>query len=884
MFEEVIKKGRVKIEGKKRRILAHRENGKVELYNEHIHKTRISLEKQLRLDRFVLQSLASNLIEKYQLALDTDSFLSILTESLSYHDLGKCSPYFQKQKMDNEDFKGWEFPESFEPTSNHSYLGAIFFSLHLLRNYDLDSNLVLLTLPYVIEGHHTRLRNVTSEKYGLASLAEDEKYHKYEGDLVYLSRIYGGVNYEVKKLKGEIEKLRELFQLYIDGLKEDSHLLSTFYNYVYSLLIRSDFLAAANAFLSENAFKEELSEFFNRIEEPTIYKMRRGFEKKQEEYDKSVEDNELNPLRQKMGREALGNLKEGINSGDRVFFLKMPTGGGKTHTSLSLSLELLEGTDINRIIYALPYTSLLEQNYDYIRSVLKLETADEVRGIYSYSDLSHQSEKAETVMNRDDFFEYPFICTTNVSLMNSVLKFDKSNSYRFSALANSVMVLDEIQSLPRKYWPEFNYLLNTLSLELNIYVVLMSATVPSLEKLKHSRKQEEKFAKDVNYLIDQPHQYFQEFKRNCLVEPNFDRVKIAEDDISNLTDYVLKKAKVNFEHGRNHGLVVVNTVDLSRKLYRNLTRKLYGKTEVLLLNSTLLSGRKRQIINRINDLDTEQKTILISTQSIEAGMDVSFHFVIRDIAPLESIEQVRGRCNREKELQKGLVYLIQIEGKEGNLEANKIYQQWIIDETKEAIECDGSDYDSNDIDLYFDSCIEKINETTEKKHELTSADNIACWNKLKYEETNKQANKNRNVFHVDVIEEEYNSYSFFVPTKLNSELFSTEDLAFLKQRVEKQEVSSLIKGGKVKGSVVLELYQKELSEKDRSYRRSKILKQKFSSLISKFTFSSALTLTEKKLEDKFEKIGPYFVIPKNMIGESDGLYSVTKGFNRSYFK
>ena len=136
-----------------------------------------------------------------------------------------------------------------------------------------------------------------------------------------------------------------------------------------------------------------------------------------------------------------------------------------------------------------------------------------------------------------------------------------------------------------------------------------------------------------------------------------------EENYEDFIEYLWDIIQKNFNQGFTKGLMVFNTIKSSRLVFEKLSEFMedklwedesldWGDVEIDLLNSSLMPSTKREIISKINNFDDNQKYILISTQSIEAGVDVSFDFVVRDFAIIDSIEQVRGRCNRSRELNK----------------------------------------------------------------------------------------------------------------------------------------------------------------------------------------------------------------------------------------
>ncbi len=879
MFQDIIEQSKIPINGDEKAILAHKEKERdyEEPIYEHVRKTEIVFEYIVEKDN-ILEELYPSLKKEYEMGYDYSEFKKILLEMVEFHDFGKINPVFQKERIGNDYFDDVEIPTVNHITKKHSLVGAIFFAIHLVEEQNLEENPILLFLPHIIHGHHTRLRSLFEEgtDFGVASILENEKYSDLKPTINYL---FQKLPVEKTKLENLLQKVIDLYESeFFSKLDENSSHLSFLYNYLFSVLIRSDFIASSYSDSTVNQLENKLCKYYRRIDDETLAQIDNNFEKKQKEYFDKKDENPLNPYRLEMYQKALNSLEKGLKKNKSVFFLQMPTGGGKTHTSLGLSLQILKETGTDRIIYSLPYISLLEQNYEYFKKVLKLPTK-KMRSIYSFSEIPEENE--EKILTYDDFFEYPIICTTNVSLLESIVKFDKSSKYRFGALTNSVIILDEVQTLPVEYWPEFYYLLNEMAEKMNSYILIMSATLPGLEKLKKSRGMDFTNDDKYHYLISEPQKYYEKFERNTIVSEGMKEIeKNDSDDIDELVDYILKVSKDEFEENNNHGLIVVNTVRTSKNLYDKLKNELEAGEagiDCLLLNSTILSARKREIVEKVNHMEKNKRLILVSTQSVEAGLDVSFDFVMRDFSTLESIEQVRGRCNRNREIEDGHVYLTKITSE--NTEASKVYPDWRLDETKKILDKSNYSYKFEDLETYFESTIGTINDEISKDMELTATDNIKCWNKMKFEETNSPRNKQKNVFHVDVIEENKNSYTFFISTSLGKENFDEKEIEFIEGEYNIQ-IDKLVDGDKI-----MELYKEKMSESQADYSKKKIIKKRFSSIMSKFTVSAILPTDERELESTLEKTGPYYKIPEHLIGDEEHhIYSLDKGFNKDYFQ
>ncbi|WGI17902.1 CRISPR-associated helicase Cas3' [Methanonatronarchaeum sp. AMET-Sl] len=869
MFRDIIKKGVIKIDGSEKRLIAHKDKNKTEYLNEHNKKTK-KIFKYLIETENVYKTLFKAISNDYNLNYTENEFKNLLLEMAEYHDIGKLNPKFQKETIKNPEFKNYKTP-NLALTSEHSEIGSLFFSARLMEK-NAEKKPPILVLPYIIKGHHTRVRSIYESSLGIANTLKKKKTATG-----YLREIIPEENKLIDRYLQEVMDTygnRELRS----QVKEDSSALSFFYNYIYSTLIRADSIATNYAYSEINEINQELPKYIRRITPELIKKIEEGYKKKQTEYEGKIEETPLNKYRNEMQKKAFKSLDKGLKKGNSVFYLQMPTGGGKTHTAIGLTIKLLKETKANRVIYNLPYISLLEQNHQYFQEITGLDQK-QLRSIHSLSDVpTNEKEEMEKIIFYDDFFEYPMICTTMVSFFNSIIKFNKYQKYRFGALSNSIIILDEIQTLPVEYWPEFNYLLNEMAEKLNSYILIMSATVPELYNLKHTKSMAPEFKKDCHHLIKNPEKYYAKFKRNKIKNKKFEEIQIDKNGFEKLSKSVIDKYLKEIEEHGNNGLVVVNTIQTSKNLYEQLQndlKKIETPTSCLLLNSTILTSQKKEILNKIQS-NNKENILLISTQTIEAGLDVSFDFVIRDFAILESIEQVRGRCNRNKEKPSGNVYLLK--NIKNQTEAKYIYPKWRLKETEKILKQTNFSYNHKDIKKYYKNTINTINQEISKETKLTSAKNNRNWNKIKFEEKNSPKNKNKDVFHIDIIEENQNTYDFYIETEIKKEAFTEKELEYIQNKLK------IPIKNQVNGSEIIEKYIEKIKKQKENYTEKKILKKQFKSIINKFTVSAAIPNIETEINQTLKKIGPYHKIPKHLIGEeTHHLYSKTKGLNKKYF-
>ena len=774
-----------------------------ELLHEHISKTKHIFYNLI--DKRVMKSFYASFKEKNIIHLSENEFWDVISSCIKFHDIGKISFEFQIKRLNSKNPQVLEIQkkllEKFDLlddcsflTADHSLTSALVF-LSKYEDIFEENKLFLLTLAYIINGHHTTIKDILKESQFSYNI--DDKIENTFG----LLALFLGINTSEEEIlqKYDLRLMQDdVFKFLNNDIDKLYSNISFFHMYIYSLLIVSDVYATDKFKLSVDEVKK--LNFNKRIDSELFERMNSAFHNY--DYNKNLNNeslvnnlndiNDINFLRKQMLLESSKNLLNYISE-KKVFFLHMPTGGGKTNTSMKLALDIIGNTDADRIIYAMPFINIIEQNFDVISKSFNLSEGEgEIRRIYSGSETIFD-EKNDDFMNNillsDDFFNYPVICTTFVSLFNSVIKIYKKSKYKLSSLANSVIILDEIQSLPLKNWNSLYYIINELAENYNIYFIIMSATLPNFDKLMLDSKTE------FNYtnisLISNPSKYFNHylFDRTEIKE-DIKSFELNEDSYEECIEYLWTIIQENFNQDYNRGLMVFNTIKSSRLVYDKLSEFIEEKIEenssmnlkgleIDLLNSSLMPSTKREIISKINNLAQDKKYILISTQSVEAGVDVSFDFVVRDFAIIDSIEQIRGRCNRSREINKRLDEEGNIdESKKGNIYLTKLihknkrhFFEYIYNEdemktrilsTKNLLDNNLS-YSFSDINEYYfnvSNSINSIHDEKEKSH-FIDRDNIKYLNRMNYSKLMDIKTG------INIIEDNQMQCSIFVCTDVN---------------------------------------------------------------------------------------------------------------------
>lgn len=334
-----------------------------------------------------------------------------------------------------------------------------------------------------------------------------------------------------------------------------------------------------------------------------------------------------------------------------IYQLEVPTGGGKTLSSLRFALKHAQMHGMERIIYVIPYLSILEQTADSIREALGL-SADDPSILEHHSNLipPEDEEKAQEVKLLTDRWNASIVITTAVQFLESVFSEKASKLRKFHNMANAVLIFDEVQSLPVKCVHLFNDTANYLSVFGKSTILLCTATQPLLDHVEHRMC----LASSSNLIVNMEND-FSALNRTRIIDSRISKAYTCEV----LADFVLEKQRVN-----GNCLVILNTKRTVTDLFITIKKRLKdcGQPIKLYHLSTLMCPEHR--INVIEEIKSEiehEPVICISSQLIEAGVDISFGCIIRACAGLDSITQAAGRCNRHGEDPNGReVYIVNL--------------------------------------------------------------------------------------------------------------------------------------------------------------------------------------------------------------------------------
>ena len=317
------------------------------------------------------------------------------------------------------------------------------------------------------------------------------------------------------------------------------------------------------------------------------------------------------------------------------FRLTVPTGGGKTIASLAFALEHAKKHGMDRVIYVIPYTSIIEQNAKIFQDILGKENVLEDHCNVDYDS----DEELKPMYLAAENWDKPVVVTTNVQFFESLFANKASKCRKLHNMTNSVIIFDEVQMLPSDYLKPCIAVMEQLIRHYGSSIVLCTATQPALKGILS----EDILVKELCPRIDEQ---FQFFKRVSI--QNIGRIEEEE---------LVKKLEAE-----RQVLCILNTKKRAQKIYKEIR-----KEGVYHLSTSMYPVHRKRVMGKIKErLKEGKECIVISTSLVEAGVDLDFEKVYRQLSGVDSIIQAAGRCNREgkRAAKDSITYVFQFSEKE----------------------------------------------------------------------------------------------------------------------------------------------------------------------------------------------------------------------------
>ena len=551
------------------------------------------------------------------------------------HDIGKYSIDFQKRILGENNYR-----------VDHSTAGA---------RVCLEKGGKYSFLEYCIAGHHAGLPN-----YG-------NNYDESTDSTLSGRRLKKLSDYQAYQTEIEVPAINSM-PIDLKRTVNPDFSLSVFMRMIYSCLVDADFL-------DTEAFMREGKQGRNSGENIEIL-----FKKLENYISGWLKNQDIDTVN---GRrtEILKNCLEMGKTEKGLFRLTVPTGGGKTVASLAFALRHALENKMDRIIYVIPYTSIIEQNAKVFRDILGEENVLENHCNVDYES----SEELLPMQLASENWDKPIVVTTNVQFFESLFANKSSKCRKLHNIANSVIIFDEVQMLPNDYLKPCIAMIEELINNYQVSAVLCTATQPALASFFHE-------GISAKELCPRMEEQFEFFKRTV-----FENVGVlTENDL-------IQRLEKEYQ-----ALCIVNTKKRAQRIYKQLEGE-----GVYHLSTSMYPKHRRRILREIRErLQKNKKCILISTSLVEAGVDLDFQSVYRELAGVDSMIQAAGRCNREglRPEKESKVYIFQFEGKE-----NVLGQRQQIDVAKSVIADNRDISDMESITQYFEMLYHIKGDSLDKK-------------------------------------------------------------------------------------------------------------------------------------------------------------------------
>lgn len=628
----------------------------------------------------------------------------LLVATVWYHDFGKVNAGYQ-QHIGNAPAVGW--PEvRHEFNSDHAALGAYLFVVREFTRLPADLTPqarwrllpLIAALSYPIERHHSpRLFDDVSDHTPFAAPRFQALHH-------YLP-LYGTqpapqlltrlAEIAAKGFKGLVD-LEKQHSAPNGPVGESPFALYAFVRLAFSLLTASDYYATAhhyNGWADAHPYndfgliKGELrTRFIQKAREHRDYnrvvttRLEYWLDRHPEDWQ-AISNENLNNLRARMAAEVVSGVR--ANAGDRLFYLHAPTGGGKTNLALLATAELLAANpELNKVFYVFPFTTLITQTWQAIQETLDL-SADEVVQLHARADYARKQRtdapEADARYGADhldeldnQFVNFPVCLLTHVRFVGALKTHEKQANYLLHRLANSVVVLDELQSYDPKHWDKLAWLLAEYARTFNIRFVLMSATLPRLDELAHLR---ENGIRITDLLPDARKRFFQNpnFQQRVrfdlslletLAQPERGDQEARQQFLLTLAARIRSEAdQWGQTANRDQVRVVVEFIfKQAATEFALIAKEQLPEYTVVVMSGTILEPRRREVIRFLKEPpEACRRVLLITTQVVEAGVDIDMDLGFKDRSLLDSEEQLAGRINRNARKPQGTLWLFQLD-------------------------------------------------------------------------------------------------------------------------------------------------------------------------------------------------------------------------------
>ena len=561
-------------------------------------------------------NMSKEIVLEKHLNTDTEILANISFYIGLLHDFAKGTNEFQKY------IRGGEPTEK----ARHGLLGAVatyiylkdYIKIEKYKDFDLYSFLAV----YKHHGNLPTVLKVLDKLESRIDFLKEQVKDLQKEELVKMYSKHIDIKPIIEILDERMEETVREITLRLQNLVLESKTLESHFmiRFLFSILIDVDKLSASKTPIQK------------RVEIPSnlITEHIKQFDK----------EPEVNQVRTKLLKEVGENVQK-INLDQKLFDINTPTGSAKTFAVVNFALKMRERIQkeveiLPKIIYLAPTISIIDQIVSITESIFGKELVTPHHHLADYEpkeeDELNYSQKELLV----ESWRNEFIVSTFAQFFHSLISGKNKANKKFHNITNSIIILDEIQNIPYKYWLLVQEVLEFLTKNYNCWIILMSATKPKIL--------------ETHPLIKNPEEYFRKFNRYTL-DVNLEK--------QTMDDFLPKLCK-EIEETEKSFMVVLNTKNACVEAHEYLKNFLGENVEIEFLTTSLTPHDRLKRIQALNKERKEQK-ILITTQLIEAGVDITFPKVYRDFAPLDSIVQTSGRCERHHMTSDGIVKIVYLE-------------------------------------------------------------------------------------------------------------------------------------------------------------------------------------------------------------------------------
>lgn len=557
------------------------------------------------------------------------------------HDMGKFTVHFTTYLKDavlENKIAGEKIDHS---TAGAKYLYERYITIYDTKKDPLQ-DFVVETVGMAILSHHSGMQNFIQPDLKPSDYIRrvtNEQLPNYDEVVANFENISGNVERVGRLVIEAKEEMKEFIRKIKSLGKNPNIYLTLMQKLVFSCLIDADRT-------NTRCFEENSIEPI--VDNGKVFD--KGYDHLMETITEWQRNSEgINALRNKMSE----SCDEIADLPSAIYTLTVPTGGGKTYASLRYALKHAVKYKKTRIIYVVPYTTILEQNAKEVRNIIKQPEAvlehhanviDDTALDNETDYYDHPHHKAMQ-LGRDNW-DYPIIFTTMVQYLDAFYQKGTRKGRRLHNLTDAVIIFDEVQSVPYQHKELFHASVNFLHAIGNSSIVLCTATQPANHAAIKQIEVPLLLAEEPE-MIPELDEVVDAFKRVNITS----KVDLEGWDAAQIAEFTEKLLE-----SRDSVLVILNTKSAVKRLYQALD--ILHDTHVYHLSTSMCPMHRKEVLEDVKSKLGKQKVVCVSTQLIEAGVDISFESVIRSLAGLDSIAQAAGRCNRHAERELGDVYVI----------------------------------------------------------------------------------------------------------------------------------------------------------------------------------------------------------------------------------